>query len=157
MKTPKPISRNFDKVALKAKLLMLEHDLIDQNEARFKDFTRAAKLDFSAVRDDQDGSQARQNSVLAAGIERQIHEHTHHKEQLASISFDSKSRVEGGAIVSLNGRHFVVAVPTPVFEFEGVEMMGISVNAPLAQGMIGLSAGDEFTLGNLTHSVDQVW
>lgn len=157
VKTPKPNSRRFDKVSLKSKLLALEHELIGQNEARFKDFAKAAKLDVSAVRDDQDGSQARQNSVLAAGIERQIHEHTHHQEQLAGISFDPKSLVEAGAIVSLSGRHFVVAVPTPVFEFDGVEMMGVSVDSPLARGMLGLSAGDEFTLGSVTHSIDQVW
>jgi hypothetical protein len=50
--------------------------------------------------------------------------------------------VDRGAVVTVNGRNLFLAVPTHPFSFQGMEILGISCEAPLAKAMLGLGPGD---------------
>ncbi|GJL54949.1 MAG: hypothetical protein NPIRA02_20810 [Nitrospirales bacterium] len=72
------------------------------------------------------------------------------------MSFDQKQIVEEDAVVKVNGRHLVIAVPTPTFEFNGIEMLGVSADAPLAMAMARLSAGDIFKFNQKRFEIEEV-
>ena len=57
-------------------------------------------------------------------------------------------------MVKVNGRHLAIAVPTPTFEFNGVEMLGVSAESPLA--MAGLRVGDTFEFNQKRFEIVEV-
>jgi hypothetical protein len=57
-------------------------------------------------------------------------------------------------VVKVNGRHLVIALPTPTFEFNGVEMLGMSAEAPLA--MARLRAGDTFEFNRKRFEIAEI-
>jgi transcription elongation GreA/GreB family factor len=50
--------------------------------------------------------------------------------------------VDRGAIVTVNGQNLFLSVPTQPFTFQGMEILGISCEAPLAKAILGLRPGD---------------
>ena len=59
-------------------------------------------------------------------------------------------------MVKVNGRHLAIAVPTPTFEFNGVEMLGVSAESPLAMAMAGLRVGDTFEFNQKRFEIEEV-
>lgn len=64
--------------------------------------------------------------------------------------------VEPGAVVNVNNRYFVIAVPTQVISIDGVDIVGISIESPLYEAMAGLRAGETFEFRQKTVVVTDV-
>jgi hypothetical protein len=90
-------------------------------------------------------------------IEALQHEHEEHMQTIAAISFDRSETVEAGAVVQVDDRFVVVAVPAPEFAHREIRMIGISTHAPLFLAMKGLHVGDTFTLNNRTFEIRGLW
>jgi hypothetical protein len=56
----------------------------------------------------------------------------------------------------VNDRYFVIAVPTRSFYVEGIEVLGISIDAPLFAAMEGLRSGDTFEFKGNSFVVEDV-
>jgi hypothetical protein len=148
--------KQMDKSALKDTLLRLEQVSIQEAQAHYESHLKGALLDSSAVGDTADQAQIFQSGEAAQNIEHQLHTHEIHLHKICSIDFDPKQIVEEGAVVKVNGRHLVIAVPTPTFEFNGVAMLGMSAEAPLAMAMAGLRAGDTFQFNRKRLAIAEV-
>lgn len=61
-----------------------------------------------------------------------------------------------GAIVSYGGDLYLVGVVTAGFDCDGVEYLGISLDAPIYPVIAGLRAGDTFSFRGATFSIDMV-
>ena len=134
----------INKSALKDTLLNLEQVSVQEARTHYEAYLKDTILDPGPVGDTADQAQVFQSGQIAQKVEHQLHAHEIHLQKIRSINFDRKQIVEEGAVVKLNGCHLVIAVPTPSFEFNGVQMLGISTDAPLAAAMAGLGAGDTF-------------
>lgn len=148
--------RQMNKSALKDILLRLEQVSIQDAHTHYMTYLNGALLDSAAVGDTADQAQIFQSGEVAQKVEHQLHAHERHLQKIRSIDFDRKQIVEEGAVVKVNGRHLVIAVPTPTFQFNGVEMLGMSADAPLAMAMAGLQAGDTFEFNRKRFEIAEV-
>jgi hypothetical protein len=146
----------FDKSALRDKLLSLEAASAEETQRQFDTFLRGARLDQEGTVDSGDVSLSSQNASFANQWDQQLDEHEAHRTLLQQIDFGAKTEVVPGALVKINQRYLVVAVPTTSFEFNGVEVLGISLAAPLAKAMAGMSEGDTVKFNGKAMVIEQV-
>jgi transcription elongation GreA/GreB family factor len=132
----------IDKQALRDKLVSLEVISAEQARKLYEDFLSTARLNRAEQMDEGDRSQAEHAAVVAGNLQEQIHLHQSHREVLESLPLHAMNSVDRGALVTVNGRNLFLAVPTQPFTFLGIEILGISCEAPLAKAMLGLGPGD---------------
>jgi hypothetical protein len=148
--------RQMDKSVLKDTLMTLEQVSVQDARAHYETYLKGALLDPVAIGDIADQAQMFQSGEVAQKVEHQLHAHETHLQKIQSINFDRKQIVEEGAVVKVNDRHLVIAVPTPIFKFNGVEMLGVSAEAPLAMAMAGLRSGETFEFNQKRFEVAEV-
>jgi hypothetical protein len=116
----------------------------------------AARLDQDSSFSVDDQSQAAEAGDLG-GLYEQVEERQHSTVANAeSIDFTPTSEIRPGAIVVLDGDHYVVGVVSSPFECDGVTYEGMTTGAPLFAAIKGLHAGGTFTFAGAEHRVDSV-
>ena len=146
----------INKQALLETLLSLEAVSVDQATKLYEDFLGTARLNRAEQMDEGDRSQAEHAAAVAGRLEQQIHAHLSHREILESLPLHPMSSVDRGALVTVNGRKLFLAVPTQPFTFQGMEILGISCEAPLAKAMLGLSTGESIDFGETQLVIEAV-
>jgi hypothetical protein len=146
----------MNKQAVRSRMLSLSEDEFQQAKEGYAAFLKSAMIDRTEpVRTDA-ASMAEHAGEIAEAFDQPVHTSLEKVEKLKAIDFGPKSRVAEGAIVKLNRRFFVVAVPTSRFVCDGEPFMGISTDAPIYSRMRGLRAGDEFTFGGHLFTIEQL-
>ncbi|MEY8830351.1 hypothetical protein AB9K34_18395 [Sedimentitalea sp. XS_ASV28] len=144
------------KKALRDKLMTLEEGELAEAKAHYESFLREAQLDDREAHDKDDIADARENADLAAAFDHPVHAHHAKIDVIENTDFSVTDRVRPGAVVSFNGRHFVVVVSTTKFECNGVTYMGISTQSPIYKAIDGLGKGDRFTFNGSEITLDDV-
>ena len=150
------IHRMINKAELRAILLQLESLSIAESTDLYQSHFETARLVLSEPDDQGQRSQQEQSAVEAKGFEEQSHLHQKHRNVIEALPFGRTSVVEPGAVVSVNNRYFVIAVPTQVISIDGIDIIGISVDSPLYEAMAGLQAGETFDFQQKTLVVTDV-
>lgn len=138
----------MDKNTIKQALIKLEKQHIDEAEMKYEEFLSGNLLDREETVDNDDQSHHRQSIEISDELEHQAHVHIDHLEVINAISFDPTDVIKPGAIISVNDRCIIVAVPHRPFTIDGRHFMGISVNAPIYKSLEGKKAGDTFEFNN---------
>lgn len=146
----------MNKEAVRATMLSLSEREFQQAKQGYAAFLESAMIDRTESARRDDASMAETASEIAEAFDQPIHTSAEKVEKLKAIDFGLKNHVEEGAIVKLNGRFFVVAVPTSRFVCDGMPFMGISTEAPIYHRMRGLREGDKFTFGGHRFTVEQL-
>src|SRR4051812_20859779 len=108
------VHKMMDKVKLRAMLLRVETFSIAESAGLYQTNLDTARLDLSEPDDQGQRSQQEQSAVEAQRFEEQSHLHQKHRSVIESIPFRHTAVVEPGAVVNVNDRYFVIAVPTQV-------------------------------------------
>lgn len=146
----------MDKSIIRNRLLSLEaHELEDAREA-YRDYVAAARIDRSDTVDNQTHAQAELASDLSEALDAPVHLHADKLAKIRAIDFGPKSKVEEGAVVRFGGRSFVIAVATQVFDCAGVELMGISTDAPIYEALADRLAGERFEFNGRSLVIEDV-
>jgi len=146
----------MDKQAIKEALIKLEKHHIDEAEMKYDDFLLGNSLDREEIVDQDDQSHHRQSIDVSDQLEHQAHVHIDHLNAINSISFEPTDVVKPGAIVSVNGRCMIVAVPKAPFTIEDRHFMGISTDAPIYRQLEGKRAGDTFEFNHKKFTIEIV-
>ena len=146
----------MNKNVIKQALINLERHHIDEAEMKYDVFLSGNLLDREEIIDQDDQSHHRQSIEVSDQLEHQAHVHLNHLDAINQISFDPTDVVKPGAIVSVNGRCLIVAVPKAPFTIDGRHFMGISVAAPIYQCLEGKRAGDTFEFNNKKFTIEVV-
>jgi hypothetical protein len=93
---------------------------------------------------------------LAEAFEQPLHAAADKIRAIHQIDFGPKARVEPGAVVRVDGRHFVIGVATGVFTCNGIEMMGLSQAAPFFRAIEGLAAGEQASFRDRDFTIEAV-
>ena len=150
------VHKMINKAKLRAMLLQLEALSIAESTGLYQSHLGTARLDLSEPNDQGQRSQQEQSAVEAQGFEEQSHLHQKHRDVLEALPFGRTTVVEPGAVVKVNDRYFVIAVPTQVISIDGIDIIGISVESPLYEVMAGLRAGETFEFQQKTFVVTDV-
>jgi hypothetical protein len=150
------VHKMINKAKLRTMLLQAEALSVAESTDLYQSNLDTARLELSEPNDQGQRSQQEQSAVEAQRFEEQSHLHQKHRDVIEALSFGSTAVVEPGAVVNVNDRYFVVAVPTPVMSIDGVDIIGISIESPLYEAMAGLRAGDTFEFRQKTFVVTDV-
>ena len=146
----------MDKNKLKQALIKLEKHHIDEAEMKYEEFLTGNLLDNTEVVDHDDQSHHRQSIEISDGLDEQAHVHEHHLETINKISFEPTDIIQPGAVVSVNGRCMIIAVPKAQFNIDGRDFLGISTSAPIYNQLKGKKAGNEFKFNNIKFKIEAV-
>ena len=150
------VRKVINKAKLRAMLLQLEALSIAESTGLYHSHLDAARLDLSEPNDQGQRPQLEQSAVEAQGFEEQSHLHQKDRNVIEALSFARTDVVEPGAVVNVNNRYFVIAVPTQLISIDGIGIIGISVESPLYEVMAGLRAGETFEFQQKTFVVTDV-
>lgn len=146
----------MDKNRIKQALIELEERTIDAANEYHEAFLTGHLLNREDVIDADDQSHHRASLEYSESFDERLHEHEGHLEAINRISFEPTDTVRPGAIVSVNGRCMIVAVPKPKFTIDGRDFIGISVDAPIYTELEGKKAGDGFTFNGRKFTIEAV-
>src|SRR4051794_39121269 len=132
----------MDKERVKQTMLELEQHQFEASRDAYLDYVSSARLDRSEPIENDELAQALFARDLSEALDEPVHAHADKIAKLQRIDFGPKWSVEEGAIITIAGRQFVVAVATDRFTCDGKELMGISAAAPLFAAIEGRRAGD---------------
>lgn len=146
----------MDKNRIKQALIKLEQHHIDEAEIKYEEFLSGNLIDRNEIVDEDDQSHHRQSIEISDQLEGHIHFHIDHLNAINAISFESTDVVKPGAVISVNGRCMIVAVPKAPFTIDGRQFIGISVNAPIYKHLEGKMAGDTFEFKKNIFTIESV-
>lgn len=78
------------------------------------------------------------------------------KRNMAKVLNTATERVQLGSLVITNKARFYISVSLGEFFFEGDRFYAISPESPMAKKMMGMTAGDEFTLNKIHQKIVDV-
>ncbi|BAP33089.1 uncharacterized protein CHSO_4052 [Chryseobacterium sp. StRB126] len=78
------------------------------------------------------------------------------KRNLGKVLNTSTDRVQLGSLVITNKARFYISVSLGEFFFEGDRFYAISSESPMAKKMMGMKAGEEFTLNKIHQKIVEV-
>jgi transcription elongation GreA/GreB family factor len=154
--TNEGVHKTVNKAKLRAMLLRLEAFSIAEATGLYQSNLNTARLDLREPDDQGQRSQQEQSAVEAQRFEEQSHLHQKHRSVLEALAFCRTAVVEPGAVVNVNDRYFVIAVPTQVISMDGIDIVGISPESPLYKAMAGLRAGQTFEFRQKTFAISDV-
>jgi hypothetical protein len=116
----------------------------------------AAELDPSDSHEVDDLSQSDEAGDLAGLSSDTIAARRRQRGTLEAMDFGPTDEVRPGAIIGLDGQHYVVGVVAAPFECGGVTYEGIAEDSPLYASIAGRRGGDSFTFRDVLRSLDFV-
>lgn len=142
----------MNKENVKAKLLDLATAELEDARAAYDEHLQASKpVEDEAVTEDEQ-AQTWSEAEIAEALEGPMRIAEGKISTLEALDFGPKTMVEPGAIITLDGRQFVIGVSMDHFTCEGSELTGLSPQAPIYQAIEGLKASEtaEFDGRDLT-------
>lgn len=154
------MSTSQDRAALKKaiydKLLSLESEELATAMAHYEAHMQGSVLDDREGHDSDELAASTGEVGLAAAFHHPVMTHHAKVDVIENLDFTPTETVRPGAIVTLDGRHLIVAVSTARFEVDGVTYMGISPESPIYKAMNGLQAGDSFSFQGREIEIEDV-
>ena len=147
----------IDKTDIRETLLAMERADIAAAQRSYDAYFGEATTAGDRVFDPEHAATVVRDRPVLERIDALQHEHEHHVQTISAISFASSVTVQPGAVVQLDDRFVVVAVPAPEFVHREIRMIGISTHAPLFRAMKGLRPGDTFEFNHRTYAIRGLW
>ena len=147
----------MNKDCLRDKMLSLTAAELEHATQNYLRFLEGTKLVSSEPIESDEQAQARFQADLTESLEQPIHTAEEKLKAILAIDFTPKKIVERGAVVCVDGRHFVIGVATNRFLCEGFEMMGLSQAAPFYAAIEGLSKGATGTFRGRTFEIRAIY
>lgn len=132
----------MDKNCVRETLLSLTTQELEHTNREYLRFLAGAMVTDNEPIEIDELAQAKFQADLANGFEQPVHDAEVKLKAINELDFSPKDEVEPGAVVCVQGRHFVIGVSTAKFVCDGTEMMGISTKAPFYAAIEGLTAGE---------------
>ncbi|HKL69889.1 hypothetical protein [Salibaculum sp.] len=144
------------KTELRDRMMALEAEELRAARDHYEAFLKDSRLAENEPHERDEMAAARVAADLAHGFDDPIHDHEAKIDALESLDIGPSTEVGPGAVVTLNGRHFIIAVSTRRFDCGGVTYMGISQESPIYKKMVGLKAGESFDQNGIEMVIDEV-
>ena len=146
----------MNKASVRSRLSDLASAELDGARAAYAEHLQASKPLEDEATDADDQAQAWTQAELAEDLEKMVRTTEAKVAALNTLDFGPKEVVEPGAIVTVDGRHFVIGITMDHFTCDGVELTGLSPRAPFYLAIDGLEKSDTAEFGGRTVRVDDI-
>lgn len=116
----------------------------------------ASELDQDVTFSSDDQSQSDAAGVMSGLLDDAAIRAAQNVEAAEALDMAPTKTVGPGAIVAVDGVHYVVGVVTDAFESGGASYEGMSTDSPVYQAIEGLEEGAEFTFNDKTQRLELV-
>lgn len=144
----------------KEKILKLiieqEEKFVEKLEATRDQFKSASDLDEEATMDRQEMSHANEAKDMQMRMKVQLDKANADLDEIKTTGAASYDSVQPGAIVKTDKNIFFAGVSIHSLEIDGKDLLGVSTESPAYSLMRGLSAGEKFTLGEDTYTINEI-
>lgn len=137
--------RNFVKTTIAEKIDKLKN-FIEFTQEASRDIKKTPKYD--SIREEM------QEEIYQ--MQRQLGALNDLRRNMAKVLNTATDRVQLGSLVITNKARFYISVSLGEFFFEGDRFYAISPESPMAKKMMGMKAGDEFTLNKIHQKIVEV-
>ncbi len=137
--------RNFVKTTIAEKIEKLKN-FIEFTQEASRDIKKTPKYD--SIREEM------QEEIYQ--MQRQLGALNDLRRNMAKVLNTATDRVQLGSLVITNKARFYISVSLGEFFFEGDRFYAISPESPMAKKMVGMKAGDEFTLNKIHQKIVEV-
>ncbi|MBE4947579.1 hypothetical protein [Chryseobacterium culicis] len=137
--------RDFVKITIAEKIEKLKN---------FIEFTLEASRDIKKTPKYDSMREEMQEEIYQ--MQRQLGALNDLKRNMAKVLNTTTERVQLGSLVITNKARFYISVSLGEFFFEGDRFYAISPESPMAKKMMGMKAGDEFTLNKIHQKLIEV-
>jgi len=132
----------MNKTCVRETMLALTEQELEHAAEKYGKFLQGTQVVDNEPIELDEQAQAKWQADLAEAFEQPVHNAEDKLAAIRKIDFGPKGQVEPGAIVCVDGKHFIIGVSTDSFECEGTQIMGLSTQAPIYSALEGLEQGD---------------
>lgn len=147
----------MNKQDLKAAMLKNEHTKVSVLEAQINKFVANTNRLNDDVVDLDDKSHDEQLNVDHQILDKQVHNHEAHQQQLAKMPFNPSTKVELGAVVKVNDNYVVISVADGSFKYDNKDFLAISTDAPLYKCMEGKNVGESCSFNDSEFKINAIY
>ncbi|KMQ67856.1 hypothetical protein ACM39_10970 [Chryseobacterium sp. FH2] len=137
--------RNYVKAVIAEKIRKLKN---------FIEFTLEASRDIKKTPKYDSMREEMQEEIYQ--MQRQLAALNDLNKNMAKVLNNSTERIQLGSLVITNKARFYISVSLGEFFYEGDRFYAISPESPMAKKMIGMKAGDDFTLNKIHQEIVEV-
>lgn len=144
----------------KSKIVEIIKNKISEKIRNFENLiteTRASNNDTKSSMGDkyETGREMLQQEIN--NLQRQLNEALYQQGLIQKVSADPSEKVQNGALVKTDKGLFYISASVGEIVFENNKIMTISDEAPLAKAMMGLKAGQTFSINNTHQTIENIW
>lgn len=143
----------YEKSDLRNFVLKLLSDKIKKLE-NFIDFTIEASRDIKKTPKYDSIREEAQEEIYQ--LQKQLAGFYDMQKSMAKVVNSEFGKVRLGALVITNKARFYISISLGEFFYEGDRFYAISEESPLAQKMLGLTVGSEFTLNKIHQKIEEI-
>jgi hypothetical protein len=134
---------------IKEKISMLQADIADLQKGMTEDSKSSAGDKFETARE-----MAQQE---LSKLSTQLNEQQRLKSLIDNQSADKAAQVQLGAVVETNKGLFLVGIPIGNRSFQGKEVIGIGLGAPLGQLLLHKKKADQVVFNNQQFIIEEIY
>jgi hypothetical protein len=146
----------MNKTTLKDKLIDIQKTIINEINEKIVTTHSMVDVDESDTIDPEDLSHQTESMFIEQLFNVKLKKAENDLQLLDKINFDSKTKVEPGALVKTEMFHFAVAMATVPFDLDGIHIIGISSESPIYTEMKGLGKGDSFNFTDKSYTILEI-
>ena len=125
------------------------NDKIDAFKSIIEELSVNAQNDAKSSAGDKHETALSMMHLEQENISSKIRESIDLLEIISKVNIEKKSNViEFGSVVQLNSVYLFIGAALPKIEVEGISVLPISIDAPIAKKALGRKMGDMFTFNN---------
>lgn len=143
----------YEKSELRSFVMQLLSDKIRKLE-NFIDFTIEASRDIKKTPKYDSIREEAQEEIYQ--LQKQLAGFYDMQKSMAKVVNSESEKVRLGALVITNKARFYISISLGEFFYEGDRFYAISEESPLAQKMLGLTVGSEFTLNKIHQKIVEI-
>lgn len=144
----------MEKQAVKAEMVHIQQQLIEDLNAQIAPKAEAADMDETDTKDPEDFSQQSYYTDYALELKVQVAKAQESLNLLEHLSTQAMcTQVEPGALVFTDKYVFYISIGSEPFELDGKQVVGLSPQAPLYAVMRGKKKGDRFAYGRHSYEI----
>lgn len=147
----------INKISVQNQLIMYLEEKLKASESQYQSYFSETGVKLNEVRDSDDVSHKIQNEDFTIAFDKQLHVVEHNLEKISSIDFSEKTAVGPGAVVKMNSQHYIIGIPACRFDFEGVNYIAMSTEAPLYLAIEGTEQGDTAEYNDQVYKIEKVY
>ncbi len=139
----------FDKLRLQESLIKNFQEVIHHIQDELVEKKSMADLEEGDTLDPEDYSKQNESNEMVHLLKNQLQKTLFEIDKLARIDFSKKDKVGTGALVKTEKFMFFIGVAISPFAFEGNQIVGVSIEAPIYHSIRDKIIGDKFEFAGI--------